>query len=146
MGTATRLGVSAPFIARSIAAAKPGSARSIIASFAVSEIRKWPGISAIVPGSTKTPYFANTSVNARSSSHGERAEPARRHGDILGFEGDADPRAQRGRDDRARFRLAVLVGEPVLVARDDGALQRIHSLSILTDTKNPRDGERHGDW
>ncbi len=57
--------------ARSIAAAKPGRARSIIASLAVSEMRKWPGASRIAPGITRTSCSASRSAKATSSGQGD---------------------------------------------------------------------------
>ena len=55
----------------------------------------------------------------------QAAERARGQGDVLGPEVDAGPLLQRGRDDAPWLVLAELVGEPVLVARDRVALERV---------------------
>lgn len=64
--------ISSSQLASAIAAANPGSARSTMASLAVSEILKYPGISKMCPGPTKTLWRASRLVNARSSASGER--------------------------------------------------------------------------
>ena len=53
------------------------------------------------------------------------AERARGQGDVLGPEVEAGPLLERGGDDAPWLVLAELVGEPVLVARDRVALERV---------------------
>ena len=52
------------------AAAKCGSARSIIVMVAVKDTRKYPGIAKIVPGKTKVWCSASRAANAMSSGSG----------------------------------------------------------------------------
>ena len=64
-------------------------------------------------------------VAQRPDRDAQAAERARGQGDVLGPEVDAGPLLERGGDDAPWLVLAELVGEPVLVARDRVALERV---------------------